>query len=61
VLHVQDKGVGFDPAAVLSQPGLGISSMAERIRLCSGQLSVTSGPGQGTTVAVRVPLARSSL
>jgi PAS domain S-box-containing protein len=60
VLRVQDKGVGFDPAAVLSQPGLGLSSMAERIRLCSGQLCVTSDTGQGTSVAVRVPLARST-
>ena len=60
VLRVQDKGVGFDPAAVLSQPGLGLSSMAERIRLVQGELSVTSDTGQGTTVAVRVPLARST-
>jgi PAS domain S-box-containing protein len=60
VLRVQDKGVGFDPPAVFSRPGLGLSSMAERIRLVQGELSVRSATGQGTTVAVRIPLARST-
>ena len=41
------------------QPGLGLSSMEERVRLIQAKLSVTSAPGQGTTVEVRVPLARS--
>jgi signal transduction histidine kinase len=57
VLRVQDKGAGFDPAEGHSHPGLGLSSMQERVRLIQAQLSVTSAPGQGTTVEVRVPLA----
>jgi PAS domain S-box-containing protein len=60
VLCVQDKGVGFDPATVLTQPGIGLSSMAERIRLVQGEFSVTSNPGNGTTVAVRIPLDGSA-
>src|SRR5262249_45587110 len=59
LLRVQDKGVGFDPAGGHSQPGLGLSSMEERVRLIKAKLSVTSAPGRGTTVEVRVPLARS--
>ena len=59
VLRVQDKGVGFDPAGGHSHPGLGLSSMEERVRLIRATLSVTSAPGRGTTVEVRVPLARS--
>jgi PAS domain S-box-containing protein len=59
LLRVQDKGVGFDPAGMHSQPGLGLSSMEERVRLIQGKLSVTSAPGRGTTVEVRVPLVRS--
>jgi signal transduction histidine kinase len=59
LLRVQDTGVGFDPAGGHSQPGLGLSSMEERARLIQAKLSVTSAPGQGTTVEVRVPLARS--
>jgi signal transduction histidine kinase len=60
LLRVQDKGVGFDPTEGHSQPGLGLSSMEERARLIQAQLAVTSAPGQGTTVEVRVPLAGRS-
>jgi signal transduction histidine kinase len=60
LLRVQDEGVGFDPAAVRSEPGLGLSSMEERARLIQAELSVTSAPGRGTTVEVRAPLARSA-
>jgi PAS domain S-box-containing protein len=59
VLSVQDKGVGFDPEGVPSHLGLGLSSMEERVRLVEAQLALVSAPGQGTTVEVRVPLARS--
>jgi signal transduction histidine kinase len=59
VLRVEDKGTGFDPAAVRSHPGLGFSSMEERVRLIGGEVSVTSAPQQGTRVVVRVPLAGS--
>ena len=58
VLCVEDQGVGFDPAGGHSQPGLGLSSMEERVRLIQAKLSVTSAPGRGTTVEVRVPLTR---
>jgi signal transduction histidine kinase len=56
VLRVEDKGVGFDPAAMRSQPGLGLSSMEERARLIHAEFAVRSAPGRGTTVEVRVPL-----
>jgi signal transduction histidine kinase len=58
VLRVQDQGVGFDPAGLRSQPGLGLSSMEERVRLVGAELVVASAPGQGTTVEVRFPLER---
>jgi signal transduction histidine kinase len=59
LLRIQDKGVGFDPAAVRPEPGLGLSSMEERACLIQAKLSFTSAPGQGTIVELRVPLARS--
>jgi signal transduction histidine kinase len=59
VLCVRDQGVGFDPAAARAEPGLGLSSMEERVRLVGAELAITSAPGQGTEVVVRVPLARS--
>jgi two-component system, NarL family, sensor kinase len=59
VLRVQDRGVGFDSAHVPFQPGLGLSSMEERVRLVGARLSVTSTPGQGTTIEVAVPLIQT--
>jgi signal transduction histidine kinase len=56
VLIVEDQGGGFDAAGLRCQPGLGLSSMHERVRLVGAQLGVTSAPGQGTTVEVRGPL-----
>jgi signal transduction histidine kinase len=56
VLIVEDLGTGFDPASARCQPGLGLSSMHERARLVGAELTVTSAPGRGTTVEVRVPL-----
>jgi signal transduction histidine kinase len=61
VLRIEDRGVGFDPAAVRSEPGLGLSSMEERVRLVQAQLTIASAPGQGTTVEVRVPRCGAGL
>ena len=54
-LKVQDHGKGFQPAKVEGKPGLGLASIKERIRLVEGTLTVTSQPGSGTTIEVRVP------
>jgi signal transduction histidine kinase len=61
VLRVEDDGAGFDTGAVRWEPALGLSSMEERVRLVRGRLAITSAPGRGTTVEVRVPLARREL
>lgn len=60
VLRVSDAGVGFDPGTVRSEPGLGLASMLERVRLVRASLTITSAPGRGTTVEVRAPLRRSA-
>jgi two-component system, NarL family, sensor kinase len=59
LLLIQDKGAGFDMKSARAQPGLGLSSMAERVRLIEGKFSITSAPARGTTIEVRVPLAGS--
>jgi PAS domain S-box-containing protein len=58
ILH--DDGVGFDPEAVATSPGLGLTSMRERLKLVDGELSICSKPEQGTTVHARAPFARVS-
>jgi signal transduction histidine kinase len=58
LLSIKDSGVGFDPASVRGKKSLGLISMEERTRMLGGILAIKSRPGQGTQIAVRVPLRR---
>ena len=58
-LSIQDDGIGFDTAEVRQKPGLGLSSMRERVRIIHGVLRITSEPEKGTTISVQVPLEKS--
>lgn len=53
-LHVRDDGCGF-PGNGTEQAGAGLSGMRDRASLVGGQIEVTSSPGRGTTVRLRVP------
>jgi PAS domain S-box-containing protein len=59
VLQVADDGVGFDPPAARERAAatghLGLRSMAERIQTAGGSLEITSEPGGGTRVVLRLP------
>jgi signal transduction histidine kinase/ABC-type uncharacterized transport system substrate-binding protein len=59
-LTVSDSGSGFDVQEAMKTPGLGLTSMAERLKLVDGQLSVDSEPKHGTTVHACVPLSSGS-
>jgi signal transduction histidine kinase len=52
-LAVTDDGRGFDPAA--RRDGFGLEGMTERVALAGGELDVSSRPGGGTTLIVRLP------
>jgi signal transduction histidine kinase len=52
--EVTDDGRGFDPASV--HTGVGLSAMRERIEGLGGKIEVSSRPGEGTRVEIRVPL-----
>ena len=53
VVTVADDGKGFDTN---TQPGgFGLNSMRERSEMVAGTVRVTSSPGEGTTVELRVP------
>jgi signal transduction histidine kinase len=57
-LQVTDDGIGFDisnDAQRLREGHFGLAGMRERASLVGGVLEVTSEPGQGTTVEVRLP------
>jgi len=54
-LTVSDLGMGFDPQDAIHRHGLGLISMLERMQLVSGEISIKSHPGSGTTIHARVP------
>jgi PAS domain S-box-containing protein len=56
LLSVEDDGIGFDLAEARLMPGLGLSSLRERVRLVNGELSIQSQPGEGTVITVKAPL-----
>jgi len=60
-LLVRDSGHGFDVDRATQAYGLGLISMAERLKLVDGQLSIDSQPERGTTVYARVPLSSGSV
>ena len=54
VLVISDDGCGFDLAREHGG-GLGLVSMEERARLVRGCVTISTAPGFGTTIEVRVP------
>jgi NarL family two-component system sensor histidine kinase YdfH len=56
---VQDDGRGFEPTAIVAQTGhYGLAGLQERAHAAGGTLEITSTPGAGTCVSVRLPLSR---
>jgi signal transduction histidine kinase len=55
---VADDGGGFDPESPgrTGLPRFGLSTMRERAEAVGGTLRITSAPGQGTRVTVRIPV-----
>lgn len=54
-VQIEDKGCGFDPAAV-PPTSAGLRGMRERASLLGGSLSIESGPGEGTCVTAELPI-----
>lgn len=55
-LDVDDDGVGFDAEAALAGGRFGLGGMRSRAADLGGSAVVVSGPGEGTLVAVRLPV-----
>lgn len=55
ILEVRDDGKGFDPQR---HRGMGLLGMEERVGHLGGTLNLDSHPGRGTTLSVKLPLAR---
>jgi two-component system sensor histidine kinase UhpB len=53
-IRVVDDGAGFDTAS--ASEGIGIIGMRERAYALHGTIEVRSSPGEGTDVAIALPL-----
>ena len=54
-LEVRDNGKGIHEEKLRKGRSLGILGMRERVTLLGGDLTITSSPGNGTAVLVRIP------
>ncbi len=57
-MTIADDGCGFDPVAQAGK-GLGLQTMADRIRAVGGTMGIDSRPGR-TAIEVRVPLDQAA-
>ena len=58
---VEDNGVGFDPAMLPPDAGIGLKNVESRVAYLSGRANFDSSPGRGTTVTLEVPLNSGEL
>ncbi|MCP2371741.1 signal transduction histidine kinase [Agromyces terreus] len=59
-LDIVDDGIGFDPAEVAAADAgirFGLRAMRERAEREGGTIELESGPGDGTAISVRIPVA----
>ena len=63
-VSIEDDGVGFDVAKVVSTPtaagSFGFFSIRERLEQLGGHLEIDSKPGHGTKVTLMAPLKRQN-
>ncbi|MGD0611802.1 MAG: GAF domain-containing sensor histidine kinase [Anaerolineales bacterium] len=55
LLEVKDDGRGFDIGQVNKTVGHGLANMQTRVANVGGDLDISSGPGEGTTILAWVP------
>ncbi len=53
---IKDNGVGFDNVASVKQHSLGLKTIAERVRMLKGTLSIKSKKEEGTQVLAQIPI-----
>jgi signal transduction histidine kinase len=56
MLEVRDDGCGFAPGGI-ERGKFGLVGMRERVEMLGGEFSISSGPGEGTSLRVRLPVA----
>lgn len=59
LLSIRDDGAGFDDQS-RKRTGIGLIGMKERVQILGGALNLTTAPGKGTVLEVRIPAEQSS-
>lgn len=54
---IKDNGIGFEVSNMIKQNSLGLKTMAERISMLRGNLSIRSKKGEGTSILVQIPVS----
>jgi PAS domain S-box-containing protein len=54
ILTIQDNGKGFDERTV--KHGIGLYNMQNRVQICQGEMHISSAPGEGTKLQIRIPV-----
>ncbi|MHB8897869.1 MAG: sensor histidine kinase [Thermoguttaceae bacterium] len=57
---VQDWGIGFDPQSI-DEKCFGLTGIRERARLLGGEVQLETNLGEGTRIAVELPIVRGEL
>jgi len=58
IVGIADDGVGFSPQDPRKPNSFGLLGLRERALLLGGEIAITSAPGQGTNVVVRLPVSK---
>lgn len=54
---IKDNGIGFEVSNMIKQNSLGLKTMAERISMLKGNLSISSKREEGTSILVQIPVS----
>ncbi len=65
ILRIRDNGRGFNPShlhsgTISQEPHIGLTSIEERTRLLHGEFQISTTPGKGTEIKVKVPMSYQS-
>lgn len=55
-LEIEDNGQGFRSGGPEGRRHHGLTGMKHRVQMCSGEFALTSRPGAGARITVRIPL-----
>ena len=61
VIEIKDNGVGFDATGPRKLKSFGLVGIRERALAVGGDVIISSTPGLGTTVQVRIPIAEAGV